>query len=152
MAFLYLKAMRNIGFLLLVFLTLGCGSASNSSQDRSARKAYTPTPEDPALIEEATSEYEIVVIEPGFYNWLQTYAQPKRFYTQKYLENRNTFYVQTWNLRVQLAGQYDSRLYVLPIDYDAKVNYGYDLNYQLYHFFLYFQEKYEQDLGAPSRI
>ena len=136
---------------LLVWM-FSCSSSSQLGEEAAGRRPYTPTPEDPAQIAEAESEYEIVVIEPGFYNWLQTYAQPRGFYTQKYLENRNIFYVQTWNNRVQLAGQYDSRLYVLPIEYDRKINYGYDLNYQLYHFFLYFQQKYDQDLGVPSRI
>ncbi len=138
-------------FAFSILLITGCGSSSRLGEEGTAR-TYTPTPEDPVQIAEAESEYEIVVIEPGFYNWLQTYAQPKGFFTQKYLENRNIFYVQTWNNRVQLAGQYDSRLYVLPIEYDRKINYGYDLNYQLYHFFLYFQQKYDQDLGVPSRI
>ena len=136
----------------LLFLT-GCALKPVASAGGAERDSYKPVREDPARIAEAESEYEIVVIEPGFYNWLKTYAQPEGFYTQAYMENRNSFYVQTWNQRVLLPGQYDPELYVLPIEYDPKINYGYDLNYKLFQFFLYFQQKYNQQLGpVPSRM
>lgn len=137
---------------LLLFLT-GCAVKPGAFGTLGERESYRPAREDAARIAEAESEYEVVVIEPGFYNWLKTYAQPEGFYTQEYMENRNVFYVQTWNQRVLLPGQYDPELYVLPIEYDPKINYGYDLNYKLFQFFLYFQQKYNQQLGpVPSRM
>ena len=52
-----------------------------------------------------------------------------------------------WNNRVLLPAQYDTNLYQWPIDYDPKIDYGYEVNYKLYNYFIYFQRKYNQRLG-----
>ncbi|MBB3122891.1 hypothetical protein FHS04_000379 [Mesoflavibacter sabulilitoris] len=92
------------------------------------------------------TEYEIIIIEPGFNVWLNTTARPEGFYNQTYLENKNIFYVQAWNNRVSQPQRYNPNLYEMQIDYRQNIDYGYELNYKLYNYFIYFQNKYNQNL------
>jgi len=92
------------------------------------------------------TEYEIIIIEPGFNVWLNTTARPEGFYNQTYLENKNIFYVQAWNNRVLQPQRYNPNLYEMQIDYRQNIDYGYEVNYKLYNYFIYFQNKYNQNL------
>ncbi|MEM7382459.1 MAG: DUF6146 family protein, partial [Bacteroidota bacterium] len=56
-------------------------------------------------------------------------------------------YVINWNNRVLQPQQFSQRLYELQINYDPTIDYGYELNYKLYNYFIYFQRKYRQRLG-----
>ncbi len=93
-------------------------------------------------------EYEIIIIEPGFNTWLQSSARPEGYYSQSFLENRNRLYVQSWNQRNLEPQRYDPNLYELRIDYDTQTDYGYELNYKLYNYFIYFQLTYKQKLTS----
>ena len=93
-----------------------------------------------------SDDYEILIIEPGFNTWLVSRAKPKGFYSQQYLENKNMFYVTTWNSRVLQPQRFKANLYEMQIDYSANIDYGYDVNYQLYNYFVYFQNRYNQNL------
>ena len=98
-------------------------------------------------------EYEIIIIEPGFNSWLVSTAKPKHFYSQNYLETKNIIYVTEWNNRVLLPFQYNPNLYEMQIDYQQGIDYGYEVNYKLYNYFIYFQLKYNQRLaGRVPRI
>ncbi|GAL01544.1 hypothetical protein JCM19314_1327 [Nonlabens ulvanivorans] len=90
-------------------------------------------------------EYEVIIIEPGFNSWLAT-QPPRGFYSQSTLELRNDFYVREYNLRVNNSINYSPDLYVWRIDYDRKVDYGYEVNYLLYNYFLFFEKRYGQKL------
>ncbi|SFR46289.1 hypothetical protein SAMN04490243_1792 [Robiginitalea myxolifaciens] len=130
-----------------VVLLLGCVAKQPLAIGEEERSVFAENELDSVLIANKESEYEIVIIEPGFYNWLITIARPEGYYSQTFLENRNQVFVTNWNNRVLLPAQYDSRLYVLPIDYDPKEDYGYEVNYKLYNYFIYFQRRYNQRLG-----
>ncbi|TAI48708.1 DUF6146 family protein [Flagellimonas allohymeniacidonis] len=111
-------------------------------------KAYFESEEgDPVEIKDEESEYEIIIFDPGFNMWLRTLARPEGYYSQSFMEIRNDFYVQEWNRRFIERFRYDPQLYQLPIDYDPFVDYGYEVNYKLYNYFIYFQRKYNQRLG-----
>ena len=56
------------------------------------------------------------------------------------------FYVTTWNSRVLQPQRFNPNLYEMQIDYKANIDYGYDVNYQLYNYFVYFQNRYKQNL------
>ncbi|MFD0861670.1 DUF6146 family protein [Sungkyunkwania multivorans] len=100
-----------------------------------------------AAEEDAEDEYEIIVIEPGFNYWLQSIARPRGFYSQSFLETRNRLFVLNWNQRVLQPTIYNPDLYLVPIDYEPNIDYGYEVNYKLYNYFIYFQRKYNQRLG-----
>lgn len=114
---------------------------------REEREAFLASGGEPVVIADPKTEYEIIIIDPGFYSWLKGFARPEGYYSQSFLENRNAIYVLNWNNRVLLPGQHDPDLYLWPIDYDPDIDYGYDLNYKLYNYFIYFQRKYGQRLG-----
>lgn len=98
---------------------------------------------DAVRIANDSLEYEITVIEPGFNTWLVT--QPKQnYYSQEFLERKNRSFVVEYNYRVQHPFQYANELYPERIDYNPNVNYGKEVNYLLYNYFLYFQKKYNQ--------
>lgn len=92
-------------------------------------------------------EYEIIIFDPGFSTWLNSVAQPEGYYTQEFLEVRNRQYVVAWNQRVQQPLTYGN-LYAMVIDYDPNIDYGYEVNYKLYNYFIYFQLTNKQQLTS----
>jgi len=102
---------------------------------------------DTVTISNDELEYEIIIIEPGFNFWLASRARPEGFYSQQYLESRNYQYVLEWNQRVLQPFRFDPNLYELQIDYQNNIDYGYEVNYKLYNYFIFFQTQYKQRLG-----
>ncbi|MGB5316648.1 MAG: DUF6146 family protein [Robiginitalea sp.] len=134
--------------IILLFLVLGCKSSADGIAISSSEKdAFEETTGEPVVIADKEKEYKITIIDPGFYSWLKSFARAEGYYSQSFLENRNAIYVLNWNQRVLLPGQYPSNLYEWPIDYDPQTDYGYEVNYKLYNYFIYFQRKYNQRLG-----
>ncbi|WP_422859812.1 DUF6146 family protein [Flagellimonas sp. S174] len=103
--------------------------------------------DDPVEISDEKTEYEIIILEPGFNAWLKSIAMPEGFYSQQFLENRNNLMVIQWNIRVQQPFNFDPQLYQFEIDYRSGIDYGYEVNYKLYNYFIFFQRKYNQRLG-----
>ena len=91
-------------------------------------------------------EYEIIIIDGGFTNWFNTYARPRGFYTQEYLEKRNRLWVLEWN-NIARNTRY-LNLYEMPINYETNTNYGFEVNYMLYNYLVYFQITNKQQLGG----
>ncbi|SDS44205.1 hypothetical protein SAMN04515667_2188 [Formosa sp. Hel1_31_208] len=138
--------MRHTIYLLLMTLFLfNCGSSKSALG--SSDLANIPE-EDIVRIANDDIEYEITIIEPGFNSWLASIARPKGYYSQQYMETRNRIFVQEWNNRVLLPQRFDPNLYELQIDYQPNINYGYDVNYKLYNYFIYFQLTYKQQLST----
>ena len=145
-----MKTKFQIAILALLILSLAFSSCG-------PKKEVISLPDEPAKhsvendtvsIKSDKVEYEIIIIEPGFNAWLYGTARPQGYYDQQFLENRNRLYVMEWNLRVIQPLSYDPNLYVLRIDYDPSIDYGYELNYKLFNYFIYFQLKYKQQLTA----
>nr|WP_223198023.1 DUF6146 family protein [Maribacter arenosus] len=137
------------GFLLvMVVIGSSCGSTKEAITVSDEEKlAFAKQEGDTIKIASNDIEYEIIIIEPGFNFWLQSIAKPEGYYTQSYLENRNKIYVTEWNQRVLQPFRYDPSLYELQIDYSPNIDYGYEVNYKLFNYFIYFQRKYNQRLG-----
>jgi len=92
--------------------------------------------QDTVHLGDETSTYDIIIIEPGFNFWLSSMARPRGFYSQSYMEQRNQTMVIAWNQRVLQPNQYDPLLYELQIDYRPDIDYGYEVNYKLYNYFI----------------
>lgn len=92
-------------------------------------------------------EYEIIIFDPGFVSWLNSAARPRGYYDQYFLESRNRLWVLEYNLRVNEPFRYSPNLYVMNIDYQRGVDYGYEVNYLLYNYLVYFQLTHKQNLG-----
>ena len=84
-------------------------------------------------------EYSLVIIEPGYETYLIT-QPPMQFYPEHYYKNWNNRYVQEWNHRYRTGPQ--KEIYENFIDYDYFTEYGIELEYRLYYFFQFFEDKY----------
>ncbi len=136
-------------FLALTALFIGGCNSSKQVVDISDEEkvAFAQSEGDTIDISNEKTEYEITIIEPGFNIWLSSIARPEGYYSQSFMENRNQIFVTNWNIRVLQPQTYNSGLYQLRIDYEANTDYGYEVNYKLYNYFIYFQRKYGQRLG-----
>lgn len=149
--------MKKLSVLLLVLVITACSGTqsieSTEQQDTSIniseeeQQAFSSTEEGQVRIGDEETEYEIIIIDPGFNAWLQSIARPEGYYSQSFLESRNRLYVITWNQRALGINNADPNLYQLRIDYEPGIDYGYEVNYKLYNYFIYFQRKYNQRLG-----
>lgn len=132
--------MKNCLYILIFSLFLyNCSTTKNKSLaiDKSTSTS------DTLRIANDELEYEILIIEPGFNSWVAT-QKPRGFYSEQYLENRNRQYVLEYNQRVLQPQIFNSSLYELQINYQSGVHYGYEVNYMLYNYFLYFEQRYKQ--------
>jgi endonuclease YncB( thermonuclease family) len=98
-------------------------------------------------------EYAVYIIDPGFTHWLQSRSFPRGYHSETFLENKNRWYVEEWNRRVLQPQRYDSKLYEMQINYDPRIHYGYEVNYLIYNYMVYFQNTYKQNLFGivPTR-
>ncbi|RPG30986.1 MAG: hypothetical protein CBB72_012755 [Muricauda sp. TMED12] len=134
--------------LTLCVVLISCTSQKSTLDVTSEEKAVFQSNDKEAVeISDDETEYEIIIIEPGFYTWLKSIARPEGYYSQSFLENRNAIMVVTWNQRVLLPQRWNPNLYEMQINYDPSIDYGYEVNYKLYNYFIYFQRKYNQRLG-----
>lgn len=138
--------MRTIATLLFLGLFIASCTGSKSSTQKTSD--INIKEQDTVRIANDSLEYEIIIIEPGFNSWLASTAKPEGYYSQQYMEVRNRQYVIEWNDRVMQPLAYNSNLYESQIDYQPNIDYGYEVNYKLYNYFIYFQLTYNQRLGT----
>lgn len=138
--------MKNLVSLILVFLVIiGCSSSQNSIQSKKDDTALKTS--DTVRIANDEAEYEVIIIDPGFNSFLYSQARPRGYYSEPFLEQRNYIYVNEWNIRATQPLRYGD-LYMMQIDYSPNIRYGYEVNYLLYNYFIYFQLRYKQQLGG----
>jgi hypothetical protein len=131
---------------IIVLLIISCNTQNNvSSTD--TRAAATATASDTIRIANEELEYEVIIIDPGFNTWLASRARPRGYYSQQHLENKNRFWVTEWNSRFLQPQRYGD-LYLMQIDYNNNIDYGYEVNYLLYNYLVYFQQTTGQRLGG----
>lgn len=139
--------MKNlVSIVFLCILTYSCNSSKKVSDISS--ETLNETQQDTVRIANDELEYEIIIIDPGFNTWLVTRARQRGYYDQIYFETRNRVMVNEWNQRVLQPMQYNPDLYEMQINYDPNIDYGYEVNYLLYNYFLYFQLNYNQRLSS----
>jgi len=132
-----LKIYLFIGFSSL--LMLSCGSY--------AQKKGNNIKEEPVVIANDSLEYQIIIIDPGFTTYLKTIARPMTYHSQNYLETKNKFYVLEWNNRARNPLRYNASIYENVIEYDANINYGLEVNYKLFWYFKFAEQKYRMTLN-----
>ncbi len=91
-------------------------------------------------------EYEVIIIDAGFATWLNSRAFPRNYHSESFLENKNQFFVAEWNRRVFEPQRFDPMLYEMQINYDPNIRYGYEVNYLIYNYMIYFQNVNRQKL------
>ena len=142
--------MKNLIYVFILGLFIfSCSSTKtrdmNTTEDAAAVN-------DTVVIANDDLEYEIIIIEPGFSYFLNSQARPEGYYSQSYLENKNLFLVNDYNQRVKQPFRYDPNIYEQEINYDANTDYGYEVNYKLYYYFVFLSKKYNQRFSVPTRL
>ncbi|MCK0179332.1 DUF6146 family protein [Flavobacteriaceae bacterium S0862] len=142
--------MKNLFLILLIcFGVISCKTPQKANISNQVSKVE----QDTVRIANDELEYEIIIIEPGFNTWLESIARPEGYYSQQFLETRNNLLVTEWNSRVLQPQKYNPSLYEMQIDYRPNIDYGYEVNYKLYNYFIYFQITHKQQLtGFTPRI
>lgn len=136
--------------IVLLFSGLLILVACNASQNKKKIEEKSKLESDTIRIANKEIEYEVLIIDVGFSSWFNSNAKPRNYYSQSYLESRNRVWVLEWNRRAMLSSQYDPNLYEMAINYETNINYGYEVNYMLYNYLVYFQLKNNQKLGGFS--
>ena len=138
-------------YLLTIFtitvLLLSCKSQTQMPAEGNKKETGVASAQDTVRIANEELEYEITIIDPGFNGWLNSRARPRGYYSQQYLEAKNLPWVTEWNIRAMQPQRYRD-LYFMEIDYSPHIDYGYEVNYMLYNYLVYFQLTTGQRLGG----
>tara|TARA_R100000935_G_scaffold58257_1_gene94583 strand:+ start:2407 stop:2835 length:429 start_codon:yes stop_codon:yes gene_type:complete len=142
--------MKNLIYIFCLGIFIySCSSTKNRDFNK---KEITANANDTVRIANDSLEYEIIVIEPGFNLFLNSIARPRGYHSQTYLENKNKILVQEYNSRVNQPFNFNPNLYIQAINYNNYVDYGYEVNYMLYNYFVFFSREYNQRFTVPTRI
>ncbi|WP_130735025.1 DUF6146 family protein [Flavobacterium sp. J27] len=133
-------------YLIILFSIIGIAVACDSTKDI-ASNDKPKLESDTVRIANDKVEYEVIIIDGGFTSWFNTNARPRYYYSQNYLETRNRVWTLEWNRR-SILPQYGTNLYDMQINYDSNIDYGYEVNYMIYNYLVYFQLKNNQKLGG----
>lgn len=123
----------------LLMVIIGCSATQNRNLNTSGNEKLSDT----VRIANDSLEYEIIIIEPGFNAWLVT-QRPRGYYSEQFLENRNLQYVTDYNQRVLQPQRFNPNIYQMQINYEPHIRYGYEVNYLLYHYFLFLEQRFNQ--------
>ncbi|HZK09349.1 MAG TPA: DUF6146 family protein [Bacteroidales bacterium] len=132
-----------LSLLIVISLTLWMATPEASAQHhpKSAADSLMITSVD-------STEYEIAIIATGFDSWLIGHAKPRWYYSNEYYRTKNNYLVSKWNRRVRETMHQEPYEYL--IDYLPGIDYGLEVNYQLYWYFRYIENEYGIDLGIPA--
>jgi hypothetical protein len=134
--------------ILLSSCLLSCEPLKKVPQAEITREISIADPETDSV------EYELIVLDPGFSSWFETHRKPEWYYSQVYLENWNIQYVNAWNYNCRnrnFQRQHADNPFDEEIDYHSRTDYGLELNYRLYHYFLYIEETWGKILPFDRR-
>lgn len=139
--------MKNNSYIvaLILCIIIGCNS---SKPVLSNTKKIVPSKNDTIRIANDSLQYEVIIIDSGFSTWLASMAYPRNYHSLTYLETKNQIYVNEWNNRVMQPQRYNPNLYEMTINYEPQIHYGYEVNYLIYNYMIYFQNTYKQKLNG----
>lgn len=120
--------MKKLVFIFSVLLIF----AACSSQKR-ALKVNTISEE--VSVEDST-EYDLETFDSKFETWYATRNNPETYRSQAYYESWNKQYVSAWNIKM-LSSNNRKAFFEPVVGYDPNVDYGIELNHQLFHYFQY---------------
>ena len=133
-----------VGCCLLMLALYSCDSGKHSMKAAAEPVDAKEIANDTVRIANDDLAYEILIIEPGFNLWLAT-QPPQGYNGLSFLESNNRIYVTTYNQRVYDIN-FSNSLYQQTINYEPTIRYGLEVNYKLYNYFKYFEQKYKQRL------
>lgn len=144
--------MKSLLPLALIFIIV-LASCNGTKKTITTKPTETSSVNDTIRIANDELEYEVIIIDPGFSTWLASRSFPRNYHSLNYLENKNQLWISEWNNRVLQPYRYDPNLYEMTISYSQNIEYGYEVNYLIYNYMVYFQNTFKQKLFGyvPSR-
>jgi hypothetical protein len=127
--------MKNIlffGIAALVFWACSTGKEASRSSVSLSRDGQDST------------EYEILIIDPGFDQWYALNYSPAKDYMEEYYHGKNILAAARWN-EYYLNGRYRN-VVASTVDYRPEVDYGMEVNRTLYWYFRYAETTYQVPL------
>lgn len=99
--------------------------------------------------EKDSLEYELETFDGKFETWYLLHNSPARYRSQQYYENWNRQYVSAWNYKS--TGGRGSSFFEPIIGYEYNVDYGFELNHELFHYFQYLEHELKIQImpGGP---
>ncbi|PKQ67924.1 hypothetical protein BZG01_06035 [Labilibaculum manganireducens] len=82
-------------------------------------------------------EYELLILDTGFESWFATRNMMATAHTNNYYKNWNQIYVLEWNQQYMQGNPRIDNY----IEYDPLEDYGLEINYKLYNYFQFVEEK-----------
>jgi hypothetical protein len=126
--------MKNAVFIMFAILIAACNSNKKVVKNNAGERVEIEAVDD-------STEYELIVFDPGYESFLITQPYPKNYYSNEYYKNWNIQYVTEWNYRYDHPDVYGD-FYETRIDYDPSIDYGLDFNYRLYQYFQFIDKQY----------
>jgi len=80
-------------------------------------------------------EYELETFDAKFETWYMLNKSPAKYRSQQYYENWNRQYVSAWNYKATTIPR--NSFFEPIIGYEPNVDYGFELNHELFHYFQY---------------
>ncbi|RUT78904.1 DUF6146 family protein [Ancylomarina longa] len=124
--------MKQFIFIILAIFLLGACSTYSAFETSESDKNNQET----AIVQDST-KYELLILDIGFESWFATRNLRASAHSEWYYTNWNQIYVNEWN-RLYLEGHPYFENY---IDYSPYEEYGFDINYKLYNYFQFVEEK-----------
>ncbi|MFY9144982.1 MAG: DUF6146 family protein [Bacteroidales bacterium] len=127
-----MKAMTLPLFVFLIGMSI-CSFAQKQPDAGAVIKDFTDTSLSDSIY------YELIVFDVAFDNWMTTNSRPVWYYEKEYYEAKNRNYIISWN---NLVKQNMFRPpFEYEIDYEPAIDYGIDLNWKLFWYFKYLEQK-----------
>lgn len=95
-----------------------------------------------------STEYELVIFDPGFESWFVSHSRPSWYHSPEYYKNWNQQYVTAWNAKA-MSPRY-SRFFESTIGWDPFVDYGLELNHRLFYYFQYVEKELKIPILPPG--
>lgn len=118
--------MKNAVFIIAIIIA-GC------TVQKTTQKKITPQ-----ITGKDSTEYELIVLDPGFESWYTFKNSPALYRSKAYYHDWNLQYVQEWNNKV--ISSRHSELYGDKIDYDFNVDYPFEIEHKLFYYFQYVEQ------------
>jgi hypothetical protein len=85
-------------------------------------------------------EYELIIFDPAFDSWFFKNRRPIDFFEKSYLESWNSQLVPQWNSAL-VSPRHRDCAPTTYLDYRPEIDYGKELNYKLFYYFMYTQQR-----------
>ena len=121
----------------IIFLVITCLFMYSCSTQSVLKKTIPINDTNSEIASQDSTEYELLILDIGFESWLATRSSIAMAHSNAYYKNWNHIYVTEWNHK-HMQGH---PIFENYIEYDLFEDYGLDINYKLYNYFLFVEEK-----------